>query len=320
MAWREGSWMGPSPLVDRRRGLGRLWATERDVAANRPWKGAQACFYRQFWACANLTGRTPTSFLASYGRFSRPYGRFSRPYGRFSPFTVASPLLKRPKFLSNGYLVCGGPFRGPFRRYGLGQEPAKRIRQIQGKSELEKAGMSETNDRERNALFVRLFLEHERQVFSFILTLVPRWNDADDLLQETSSTLWEKFDEFKEGTSFLAWAITVARYKVLNYRKKERRRLARFGDSLFETLAADLDPAPGTESDARLDALQACIRRLDPKDREIVGLRYQSGGTTAGVAEGVGRSVNAVYKVLNRIHRQLLFCVRENLSQELQKS
>jgi RNA polymerase sigma-70 factor, ECF subfamily len=69
-------------------------------------------------------------------------------------------------------------------------------------------------------------------------------------------------------------------------------------------------------ADARLIALERCLQKLNSRDRDLVQLRYQPDATTEGVAGSVGRSLRAVYKALNRIHEQLLVCVRQNLTTE----
>jgi RNA polymerase sigma-70 factor (ECF subfamily) len=162
--------------------------------------------------------------------------------------------------------------------------------------------------------FMRLFLEAERRIFGFLLALVPNWADAEDLLQETAAVLWRKFDEFEPGTDFLAWALTVARFQVLCHRKKQQRSRVRFSDQTVEVLAERLAAFTET-SDRRLDALCHCLALLGDRDRELVQLRYAPGATTQGVAGQVGRSVDAVYKALNRIHTRLLFCIRRSLDE-----
>ena len=170
-------------------------------------------------------------------------------------------------------------------------------------------------DLPREERFLRLLLTYERRIFGSLLALVPNWSDAEDLLQETSAVLWRKFDEFAPGTDFAAWALSVARYQVLNFRKKQRRSQARFSEQTVEALADQMLALAG-QADARLEALEQCLGKLSGKDRELVRLRYQPDATTQSVAAGVGRSLRAVYKALNRIHEQLLSCVRQALAAE----
>src|SRR5262249_1004253 len=120
---------------------------------------------------------------------------------------------------------------------------------------------------------------------------------------------------FEPGTDFAAWALSIARYQVLDFRKRQKRDRVRFSDQTVEMLAdemAMLDRA----ADARRDALEVCLTKLKPRDRELIQQRYQPGATTRGVADRVGHSIQAVYKALNRIHGQLLRCIRRTLAAE----
>ena len=64
---------------------------------------------------------------------------------------------------------------------------------------------------------------------------------------------------------------------------------------------------------AQRDALAACLEKLPEKDRTLVSQRYLEGATTKTVAATVGRSVDAVYKSLQRIRSALLACIRRTL-------
>jgi RNA polymerase sigma-70 factor (ECF subfamily) len=167
----------------------------------------------------------------------------------------------------------------------------------------------------RGGVFLRLYQANERRIYGFILALVPNWSEAQDLMQETTMVLWSKFDEFQVGTDFTAWALSIARYQILNYRKKNRNSRVRFDDDVLEAIE-DRVNAVVAQMDTRRDALRACLKRLEEQDRQLVALRYEAGATTRSVADRVGRGVDAVYKALNRIHVQLLFCIRRALSME----
>jgi RNA polymerase sigma-70 factor (ECF subfamily) len=168
-------------------------------------------------------------------------------------------------------------------------------------------------DVDREARFLKLFLANEKRIHAFIVALVPVWSDADDLLQETSAILWRKLDEFRPGTDFVSWALRIAQYEVFKYRKRQIRDRRRFSDRTFELLVEQASTS-GWAGDDRRDALEVCLTKLSQRDRELIRLRYQSGATAQDVAEGVGRSVKAVYKALNRIHEQLLYCIRSRVA------
>jgi RNA polymerase sigma-70 factor (ECF subfamily) len=160
--------------------------------------------------------------------------------------------------------------------------------------------------------FVRHFSQNARRLYSYLYLLVGNEVDADDVFQETSRVLWEKFDEFTPGTSFLAWAERVAHFQTLHFRKrKQRDRLqfsAEFIDAVAQQRAGSLEAL-----ERRRQALDDCLGKLREPDQQLIKLRYSEGATTKSVAERVGRSVDAVYKALNRIEGLLLDCTQRVL-------
>lgn len=89
---------------------------------------------------------------------------------------------------------------------------------------------------DRHAEFLRLYSRHHYRIPAYIYTLVPHRADAEDLLQETSIILWEKFEQFDPGSDFLAWACQVAFWKFGNHRK----RFARDAYIRFIAMSSDL--------------------------------------------------------------------------------
>jgi RNA polymerase sigma-70 factor (ECF subfamily) len=152
--------------------------------------------------------------------------------------------------------------------------------------------------------FVRLFVQHESRIYAFIRSLVFQTSDAEDLLQETAATLWQKYDGFRPGTDFLAWALQTAHYQVLSFRHRQRRDRVHFSNQFIDAVGAD------TMADViRLGELQElvdmCLERLPLADRELLRLRGQPGVSIKTVAEKLGQPLSTVYHAISRI-RQVL--------------
>ena len=90
-------------------------------------------------------------------------------------------------------------------------------------------------DRETDE-FVTLLTQAQQTLYACILSLLPDRVAANDVLQETNLTLWHKAEDFEPGTNFLAWATRIARYHVLNYRRKRQRDRLVFDEALFAEL------------------------------------------------------------------------------------
>ena len=88
--------------------------------------------------------------------------------------------------------------------------------------------------------FVQLFSVHQRSVQAYISTLVPSSADADDIMQETSLALWQKFSEFDPERDFFRWACGVAFVAVLRYRRRTTKDKLWFNEELLQLISTDL--------------------------------------------------------------------------------
>jgi RNA polymerase sigma-70 factor (ECF subfamily) len=165
----------------------------------------------------------------------------------------------------------------------------------------------EHRDRLDAAQFVRLLTLSERRVYAFILSLVPNWADADEILQETNVRLWNEFEKFTPGTDFGAWACTIARYQVLTFRKRRSRERVQFTDEFLDVVAREAQADDDTA--ARHHALARCVDDLTPQHRDLLKAFYEPGAAGAEVAARFNRSLDALYKALSRVRRLLHDCV-----------
>jgi RNA polymerase sigma-70 factor, ECF subfamily len=178
-----------------------------------------------------------------------------------------------------------------------------------------KSGGEDALSRPQGKVFLRVFLENERRLYAYILTLLANHADAEDVLQEASLVMWDKFDEEHPPDNFLAWACRIAYYKVLDFSKKNRRSRIRFSETMLKRVAETMvEQASSLELDERRAALAGCIEKLAPKQRDLLARRMARGATTQSAALQVGRSVDAVYKALAKIRQALFDCVSKALT------
>jgi RNA polymerase sigma-70 factor (ECF subfamily) len=168
----------------------------------------------------------------------------------------------------------------------------------------------------KEKVFLQLFLQNERRLLAYILTLLPNRADADDVLQEASLVMWDKFDVERPPDDFTAWGCRIAYYKVLDFYKKSQRCKVRFSQAMLEQVAATaVEQAGALQLDDRRQALSGCVDKLEPRDQDLLSRRFAAGATTQSTAAQVGRSVDAVYKALAKIRQALFDCVSRSLAQ-----
>lgn len=168
---------------------------------------------------------------------------------------------------------------------------------------------------ERHHRFLRLFTTHEEAVRAFVRRLVPTRADADDVMQEVSVVLWEKFESFRDGADFRASAFGVARFEALAWlRDRGRDRLVLDEEVVLKIAEESAQDEPKLEQQRA--ALDRCMAKVPVEQRELLMHAYQPEVRIQEVARGSGRSVPGFYQWLHRMRRMLLDCIRRTLSQK----
>ncbi|MCG8583917.1 MAG: sigma-70 family RNA polymerase sigma factor [Pirellulales bacterium] len=162
---------------------------------------------------------------------------------------------------------------------------------------------------------IELLARHKSQLFGYIVSIVHHVPDAEDVFQQTCVVVWEKFDRFEPGTDFVAWAVTIARNKSIEFLRKQQRERRGFSDMLLSQLA-ERQHDEGDLHAARARALETCSKKLPDDERKLIQQCYQRGVKIKDVAEDIGRPVGSVYDSLSRIRRKLFECIQRVLKAE----
>ena len=167
--------------------------------------------------------------------------------------------------------------------------------------------MAKSNDQDH---FPRLFVQSQRRIYGFILTVVTDSEVADDVFQETSLILWKRAADFTPQADFVRWACGIAMNVIRNRRVKRPRDRHIFSDAMLEEIAAARQNH-GSWLDQRMALLTHCLSRLSEGQRQMLHSVYSSLETVTDIAETQGISENSLYQRLHRIRRRLFECISE---------
>jgi RNA polymerase sigma-70 factor (ECF subfamily) len=160
--------------------------------------------------------------------------------------------------------------------------------------------------------FVRHFSHAEPALRAFVRSLLPGWEEVDEVMQETSLVLWRKFAQFDPATPFLRWACVVARFEALKMRRRKARDRHVFDEDLLALIADEAaEETDALEQERR--ALDVCIEKLPERQRRLVSAVYAAGVRINEVAAWTGCSPTSLYKTINRVRGQLFECMQRNL-------
>ncbi len=172
------------------------------------------------------------------------------------------------------------------------------------------------DDQESRAVFARIFAQHDRWLYAYLMTLLGKPAYAEEVFQEVCVVLWREYQKFDPDTNFMSWAGTIALNQVRKFRRNLNKQDAWLSDNMIDLLAEEaIEQADLLES--RRHALHQCLQKLSPSDQELVRVCYSDRyETIKDAAQATGRPLNTVYKALNRIRRSLHDCISRRLSAE----
>lgn len=162
--------------------------------------------------------------------------------------------------------------------------------------------------------FLRLFSRYSRRIYEFILTFVVRHADAEEIFQNTCLVLWKKFGLYDPEGNFCSWACRIAYLEMLKHRRNSQRLHLLNEEAL--ALLAEKALTWSDNLEARREALEDCLQKLNPQDRGLIEQRYYERQSPKEIAEARGQSVHSVYRALARVHTMLMNCVQLRLARE----
>ncbi|OLF77858.1 RNA polymerase subunit sigma-70 [Maricaulis sp. W15] len=125
---------------------------------------------------------------------------------------------------------------------------------------------------------------------------------ADDLAQEGMLRAWAKRGQFRAGTNFRAWALTIIRNLFYSEKRRSWRQVALDEEKAKRTLPSALDLDVLME----LDEVRRALTQLSDDQREALMLVGAGGYSYEEAAEICGCAVGTVKSRTNRARRNLV--------------
>ncbi|MDB4733004.1 sigma-70 family RNA polymerase sigma factor [Planctomicrobium sp.] len=165
--------------------------------------------------------------------------------------------------------------------------------------------------------FVSLFARQERSIRSFVRSLLPTSNDADDVMQEVGLVCWKKFSSFEGDESpeeFVRWACVIARFEVLRHRRNFARDRLVLSEEVLSLLACDAEERlPVAERERQ--AVEKCLNKLPPRERRLLLSVHTPGDSIAKVAAEFGQEVRRLYTKVTALREVLKQCVSRQMAE-----
>lgn len=177
----------------------------------------------------------------------------------------------------------------------------------------ERTALAALDRRSHEEALAILMREYGSAVYRYCRQMVGDEDLAEEIRQMTFVQAYEALPKFARRSSLRTWLFGIARHRCLDAAKMTRRRRRRFG-SLDD--APDL-PEPAASAEDRLaersraGALESCLRKLAPRVRDAVVLRFQQGLSYPEIARLSGEKAPALQVRVARALPVLRRCLEE---------
>jgi RNA polymerase sigma-70 factor, ECF subfamily len=161
------------------------------------------------------------------------------------------------------------------------------------------------------ALFHALVEQYQCRLVRYLIYLLGRHDEVDDLVQETWLRVLERGRSYDGRSRFEPWLFTIARHLAIDHMRKRRTVSLEAEDDGESPLPASSDPSPFILAARTEDAqrLAQSMQTLDFIYREVLVLRFQEDLSLQEVAAVIGAPVSTVasriYRGLQTLREQL---------------
>jgi RNA polymerase sigma-70 factor (ECF subfamily) len=152
----------------------------------------------------------------------------------------------------------------------------------------------------------RLYRQHVQRVFRTVRGMLRSETEAEDVTQDAMLTALTSLDRYsaRAGTSFAAWLTTIA-INTTRRRFRRRRPEPTATGELPEIADPSVEPGDDIDLARQRVALLRALAELEPREREIVSLRYGADLNAPEIAAQVGMEAANVRKILERARVRL---------------
>ena len=161
-------------------------------------------------------------------------------------------------------------------------------------------------------------------IHAFLTSLLPGERSVDDIFQQTNLVLWKKRDQFRPGTNFRSWVLTVARWETRAWlTERKRESWLTYSDQLAVYMLERFehaDPSGGASDSRGLDHLRECLGKLRDQDRLLIVSHYQHDKSLEECARIFKRSSGSLKVTLFRIRQMLRRCIHSQETMERVRS
>ncbi len=130
-----------------------------------------------------------------------------------------------------------------------------------------------------------LYDHYSKLLFGLLKSILKKTEEAEDILQEVFTTIWEKADQFDtERGSAYTWIVSITRNKGIDrlrskvYKEQKKQSTSLDDDDVFHPLySEENNPPENTILSDRAERVYGALQKLSEKQRSVIQVAYFDG-------------------------------------------
>jgi len=157
--------------------------------------------------------------------------------------------------------------------------------------------------------FAYLIRRYEDKLLRYILRLSNfSREEAEDILQDVFLKVYLNLNDFDKSLKFSSWIYRIAHNQVIN---EFRKNIARpqnhslaLDDKAVRRIAGDFNIEKDVDSGLLKNFINNVLRRLEPKYREVIVLRFLEQKSYEEISDIIKRPTGTVSSLLNKAKKE----------------
>ena len=166
-----------------------------------------------------------------------------------------------------------------------------------------------------------LYDHYSNLLLGLLKSILKKTEEAEDILQEVFTTIWEKADQFDaERGSAYTWIVSLTRNKGIDrlrskvYKEQKKQSTSLDDDDVFHPLYSDENnPLENTILSDRAKRIYEALQKLSEKQRSVIQVAYFDGLSQSEISDEYDIPLGTVKTRM----RDGMIKLRELLAQEM---
>jgi RNA polymerase sigma-70 factor (ECF subfamily) len=166
--------------------------------------------------------------------------------------------------------------------------------------------------RDREA-FARLYRATSPKLFGVALRILKREDWAEEILQDAYVSIWNHSGGYASALSApMTWMTSIVRNRCLDWLRRPRAEVSDPDGDLTDGTASDFDgPLALLERSSDARAIAACLKGLEPKQRQTIVLAFYEGLSHTELAAHLREPLGTVKTWVRRGLARLKGCLAQ---------